>query len=197
MPVEQLCYEDIGQRLNISPGAARALARRLHLPRVLDNGGRALIAIDFTEIAHRKRALPERPAEDRADIVALKERVATLVAELAVERERTAGVQAAFEREKDRADRLLDNHGQMVAAHDQAVIELQGVRVMLEGSLECERERSAGVQAALERERDRVDNLTAVHDAMIAELQSLRTLLESRVEAARPRPWWRRWRKSA
>jgi hypothetical protein len=47
-------YTEIGARLGVSAHAARALARRLHLRRILDNQGRARVAIDFAEIQRRR-----------------------------------------------------------------------------------------------------------------------------------------------
>ena len=56
MPVEMLTYADLADRLKISPEAARALAKRLRLPRSLSNEGKALVRVDLTEIQHK--ALP-------------------------------------------------------------------------------------------------------------------------------------------
>ena len=47
MSVEILTYGALGARLNISPEAARSLAKRLRLPRSLSEDGRALVSIDF------------------------------------------------------------------------------------------------------------------------------------------------------
>ena len=43
MSVEMLTYAALGARLNISPQAARSLARRLRLPRSLSDDGKALV----------------------------------------------------------------------------------------------------------------------------------------------------------
>jgi hypothetical protein len=43
MPIEMLTYAALGERLNCSPEAARALAKRLRLPRQRANDGKALV----------------------------------------------------------------------------------------------------------------------------------------------------------
>ncbi|XSC46348.1 hypothetical protein ACF1BQ_011000 [Bradyrhizobium sp. RDT10] len=58
MSVEILTYGALGARLNISPMAARSLARRLRLPRSLSDDGKALVSVDLAEIKHR----PQPPA---------------------------------------------------------------------------------------------------------------------------------------
>ena len=52
MSVEILTYGALGARLNISPVAARSLARRLRLPRSLSDDGKALVSVDLAEIRH-------------------------------------------------------------------------------------------------------------------------------------------------
>ena len=52
MSVEILTYGALGARLNISPVAARSLARRLQLPRSLSDDGKALVSVDLAEIRH-------------------------------------------------------------------------------------------------------------------------------------------------
>ena len=63
MSVEILTYGALGARLNISPEAARSLAKRLRLPRSLSEDGRALVSIDFAEIRHTPQP-PSRPLLD-------------------------------------------------------------------------------------------------------------------------------------
>jgi hypothetical protein len=57
----------------------------------------------------------------------LKVRIETLEAELAAKRERSAGHRVDFERERDRADR-------MVTTHDRLVTELENLRTLLEAA---------------------------------------------------------------
>ena len=58
MAVKSLTYAALGQRLGCSPEAARALAKRLRLPRQKANDGKALVVVDLTEIDHKP--LPAR-----------------------------------------------------------------------------------------------------------------------------------------
>jgi hypothetical protein len=109
MPVEHLSYADIANRLGTSAAAARSLARRLRLPRILDNRGHAIVSIDFAEIAHNKRPAPDRPPDDQAvmdGMIAIRERLAVLGAELAAERERAADDRAAAQRDRGRLDQI-------------------------------------------------------------------------------------------
>ena len=46
MAVESPTYAALGQRLGYSPEAARALAKRLRLPRQKANDGKALVVIE-------------------------------------------------------------------------------------------------------------------------------------------------------
>jgi hypothetical protein len=106
MPIEMLTYAALGERLNCSPEAARSLAKRLRLPRQLANDGRALVAVNVAELAHKP--MPARsPAGDRAITATFKARVEALQAELAKLEASAAGHRADFERERERADRLM------------------------------------------------------------------------------------------
>ena len=67
MSIEFLTYAALGDRLNISPAAARSLARRLRLPRSLSDDGRALVSIDLAEVRHT----PHPPNHRQAGNVAL------------------------------------------------------------------------------------------------------------------------------
>jgi hypothetical protein len=67
MGIEQLTYMDMAERLNISSEAARALARRMRLPRQKANDGKTLVAVDFSEIQHEPS-----PLVRRADMDALR-----------------------------------------------------------------------------------------------------------------------------
>ena len=127
MPIEQLTYAEIAERLGISSEAARAIVKRHRLPRSRSNDGKTLAAIDLEDIRHKP--LPARsPRGDHGvtDVVAtLKAKVADLEAELAAEQQRSAGHRADYERERDRADR-------MVATHDRLVGELENLRTLMD-----------------------------------------------------------------
>jgi hypothetical protein len=127
MPVEQLTYAQIAERLGVSSEAARAIVKRHRLPRSRSNDGKTLVAVDLEEVRHKP--LPARSPRGHqpvTDVVAtLKARVAELESELAAERERSAGHRADFEHERDRADR-------MVTTQDKLVAELENLRTLLE-----------------------------------------------------------------
>ena len=67
MSVEFLTYAALGDRLKISPAAARSLARRLRLPRTLSDDGKALVSIDLAEVSHT----PHPPGNRQAGNIAL------------------------------------------------------------------------------------------------------------------------------
>jgi hypothetical protein len=102
MSVEMLTYPALGARLNISPEAARSLARRLCLLRSPSDDGRALVSVDLAELRHTPR-LPR----GRTDISALlAARIEELKTEIAQLETTAADHRADFERECERADRL-------------------------------------------------------------------------------------------
>lgn len=104
MSVETLTYAALGARLKISPEAARALSKRLGLPRSLSPDGKALVSIDLAEIRHTPRP---RGAHQAGTITLLTKKIETLQAEITRLEARAAGHRADFERERERADRLL------------------------------------------------------------------------------------------
>ena len=109
MPVEQLTYAQIAERLGVSSEAARAIVKRHRLPRSRSNDGKTLVAVDLDEVRHKP--LPARsPRGDQpvTDVVAtLKAKIEILEAELAKTEERSAGHRADFERERARVDLLM------------------------------------------------------------------------------------------
>jgi hypothetical protein len=102
MPIETLTYAALGARLRISPVAARSLAKRRRLPRSLSDEGQAMVSVDLTEIRHTPRRSGGRQAGD-----ALPTRIVMLQAEIARLEATAAGHRADFERERERADRLI------------------------------------------------------------------------------------------
>jgi hypothetical protein len=127
MPTEQLTYVQIAERLSVSPEAARAIVKRHRLPRSRSNDGKTLAVIDLGEIRHKP--LPARSPRGHqpvTDVVTtLKANVAELEAELAQVEERSRGHRADFERERERADRLI-------ATQDKLIAELENLRTLLE-----------------------------------------------------------------
>jgi hypothetical protein len=110
MPVEMLTYAALGERLGCSPEAARALAKRLRLPRQRANDGKALVAVDVAELNHApmlRTVAGRSPDDHRAVATALKTRIKALEAELARLEAAAAVHRADFERERARGDRLM------------------------------------------------------------------------------------------
>ena len=104
MPVETLTYAALGARLKISADAARLLAKRLGLPRSLAPDGKALVTADPAEMRHTPRPPGTRQA---GTIALLTTKIETLQAEIARLEAREAARRADFERERERADRLM------------------------------------------------------------------------------------------
>jgi len=106
MGVEMLTYAVLSERLNCSPEAARALVKRLRLPRQKANDGKILVSVDLSEINHKP--MPTRsPAGHHPIITSLKARIEMLETELAKTEAVASGHRADFERERDRFDRLM------------------------------------------------------------------------------------------
>ena len=103
MPAETLTYAALGARLTISPKAARSLAKRLRLPCSLSDDGKALVSVDVAEMRYR----PRPPGRRQAGKAALAAKIAGLEAEIARLEATAAGHRADFERERERADRLM------------------------------------------------------------------------------------------
>ena len=104
MSVEFLTYGALGARLNISPEAARSLAKRLRLPRSLSDDGKALVSVDLAELRHT----PQPPRRRQADNVSLlTAKIAALQTEITRLEASAAGNRTDFERERERADRLM------------------------------------------------------------------------------------------
>jgi hypothetical protein len=104
MPVETLTYAELGARLTISAGAARSLAKRLRLPRSLSEDGKALVNVDLAELRHAPRP---RGSSEAGDVAPLAARIAALRVEITRLHATAAGHRADFERERERADRLM------------------------------------------------------------------------------------------
>jgi hypothetical protein len=76
------------------------------LPRQKANDGKALVVVDLTEIDHKP--LPTRSQLGHPSVAEiLQARIEVLQAELAKVEAAAAGHRADFERERDRADKLL------------------------------------------------------------------------------------------
>ena len=58
----------LGERLNCSPEAARALVKRLRLPRQKANDGKVLVSVDLSEVNHKP--MPARSPDDHHSVTA-------------------------------------------------------------------------------------------------------------------------------
>ena len=103
MSVEILTYAALGARLAISPKAARSLVKRLRLPPSLSNDGKAVESVDLAEVRHT----PRPPGCREAGNVALAVKIVALHAEIARLEATASRHPADFERERERADRLM------------------------------------------------------------------------------------------
>ena len=104
MSVEMLTYDALATHLDISPEAARAVARRLGLPRSRASNGRALVTVDVDGIRHRRRA----PAARAAKVEALQAEIVQLASSVAMHR-------AECEHERERADHLAAELARLAA----------------------------------------------------------------------------------
>jgi multidrug resistance efflux pump len=168
MPAESLTYAALGERLGCSPEAARALAKRLRLPRQKANDGKALVVVDLTEIEHKP--LPARsPAGALSVVETLQTHIEALQAELAKVEAAAAGHRADFERERDRADKLLSE----VLRSTLDLIAAKEAAARTEGDLAVVRAQAEGEIAAA---RAHVEHL------------------ETELATIRARRWW--WRRA-
>jgi len=140
MSFESLTYADLADRLGTTSEAARALVRRLRLPRQPGNDGKVRITVDLAELEYRPL-----PARSPGDIDALKARIEALQSELSeLEAENNAlratadGHRADFERERERSDTLLLEIVRFTAA----VLSAREKAARLEGELVACRARS-------------------------------------------------------
>jgi len=125
MPAETLTYAALGARLTISPKAARSLAKRLRLPRLLSDDGKALVSVDLAEIRHT----PRSPGRREASKVVLAAKIMALQVEIARLEATAASHRADFERERERADRMMVELRQATAetmAAKEATARLEG-----------------------------------------------------------------------
>jgi hypothetical protein len=107
MPVEMLTYAQLGERLTISPEAARALVKRHRWPRSRSNDGKTLVQVDLTEISHSPIARPPQPRAGDQLVASLKQKIEQLQTELAEAKTIASGHRADFERECERTNKLL------------------------------------------------------------------------------------------
>jgi chromosome segregation ATPase len=204
MPIEMLTYAALADRLKISAEAARAIAKRHRLTRSRANDGKTLVSVDLSDIQHKP--LPARsPGGPQAVITSLKARIETLEAEIVRLEATAAGHRADFERERDRAERLVTEMLKATAettAAKEATAWLEGELAALRSRPEAAQTEILRLQASatghrvdFERERERVDRLVAEVLKATADTTASKEAmarLEGELAVLRSRPWWKR-----
>jgi hypothetical protein len=107
MPVEMLTYAELGERLTISPEAARALVKRHRWPRSRSNDGKTLVQVDLSEFSHSPISRQPQTQAGHQLVTALKQQIETLQTDLADMKVIASGHRADFERECERTNKLL------------------------------------------------------------------------------------------
>ena len=105
MAAEMLTYSQLGARLSCSPEAARALVRRLRLPRQKANDGKVLVSIDLAEINHNPKT--RSPAGNRPVSASFKPLLDALQLQMTKLEASVAGNRKDFEHERERMDGLI------------------------------------------------------------------------------------------
>jgi hypothetical protein len=131
VPVEMLTYAELGERLKISPEAARALVKRQRLPRSRSNDGKTLVQIDLTEISHSPVSRGLQAQAGHQVVTALNRKIETLQAELIEMEAIASGHRADFERECERTNKLL---AELLKASAQTMATVEKA-ALLEGKL--------------------------------------------------------------
>jgi hypothetical protein len=107
MSIESLTYADLADRLSTTQEAARSLVRRLRLPRMKGNDGKARVNVDLNDFQYKPMPTRKRDGH-RADAVeALQAELARIEVEKRCLEATAAGHRADFERERDRAESAL------------------------------------------------------------------------------------------
>jgi DNA primase len=184
MAEEWLSYSDLGERLNISPEAARQRAIRARWPRRTANDGKAQVKVDVADVlavTPQRRANdcatpdqpPVEPLSDTRTIDALTAHLATLRTDyLATLRELVFKADALVIHEREQVD--------------------------------AERQRADRERVRADAERDRADHLAARLETLLVEkaeaaekgteFERQLAELKALVDQMRSRPWWRRLR---
>jgi hypothetical protein len=108
MSTESLTYGDLANRLGTTQEAARSLARRLRLPRMKGNDGKARVNVDLNDFQYKPMPSRKRDGHRADDTVeALQTELARIEVEKRCLEATAAGHRADFERERDRAESAL------------------------------------------------------------------------------------------
>jgi hypothetical protein len=166
---ETLTYAQLGERLRVSAQAARALARRLRLPRQTANDGKTLVLVNLAEIAHKPKPEAARSSDDdHAAVAILTAKVQALQAELAAWSPRDDHAAVAV---------LTAKVGTLHAE----LIKAEAVAADHRANFAAERSRCDALIAEL---------LKATADLMAAKEATAR--LDGELAALRARRWWKR-----
>jgi len=110
MPTQLLTYDELATAWGVSREAARKKVEGLRLPKQTGNDGRARIMVDLDDVQHRPMPKKERkPPGDRPETEALRQHVETLRAEVERHIALAATIRGDFERERDKAERALND----------------------------------------------------------------------------------------
>jgi hypothetical protein len=107
MTIESLTYSELADRLSTTQEAARSLVRRLRLPRMKGNDGKARVNVDLNDFQYKP--MPARKGDGRQGdtVEALQAELARMEVEKRCLEATAAGHRADFERERDRAESAL------------------------------------------------------------------------------------------
>ncbi|GHE80024.1 hypothetical protein GCM10019059_43020 [Camelimonas fluminis] len=164
MTIESLTYAEFGQRLGISPEAARKKARALRLQTALGNDGKKRVSVDLADVSHSARP-PRRPAGEQpvsgGAIPAVD--MLRLIDELRAETGRKS---------------------EAIAAEQNMVRELQARVARFEAALAGQRDLVTAERQRADTASRRADDLSADRDAWREQAQTL--------AARQSVSWWRR-----
>ena len=176
MAEEWLSYAELGERLGVSPEAARQKAIRARWQRRMTNDGKRQILVDVADVmvaspprkpreAPDDRPTPEAHPSDAQTIAALDAHIATL-------KNMVARAESIADLERQRADE-------------------ERLRADAErGRADAERTRANGLAARIEEllgDRAKADKLQGEVTSLERQVRDLRIA----VEAAARRPWWK------
>jgi hypothetical protein len=115
MSTESLTYADLADRLGTTQEAARSFVRRLRLPRMKGNDGKARVNVDLNDFQYKPMPTRKRDGHRADTVEALQAELARIEVEKRCLEATAAGHRADFERERDRADNALAEASKMAA----------------------------------------------------------------------------------
>jgi hypothetical protein len=175
MPQEILTYAELAERLSVTSEAARALVKRLRLPRSKANDGKALVRVDLSEISHTPMS-GRSPGGHQADAPETDGR-----SPAGHQADAASGLGPSLERSPggDHLDvTLLQTR---IAVLQVELMRLEATAARDRMDFEYERERAQGLLSEL---------LKATTETMTAKADVAR--LEGAWAAWNARPWWQK-----